>query len=504
MSFARVSERFRSVLVLAALAGMANVFAFAPFGLFFIPVLSLALLFRLVDGAEPWRAAWTGFVFGAAWFAAGNYWIFISLHVFGKAPIILAALVMLLMFAIMGAYYALFGWLSARFSPRNEAFRHLVWLPALWVALEWIRGWFLSGYPWFSLGYSQTETALAGFGPVAGVFGVSLVVAMLAGCLALLSRGVVRPASAFAIALAGLLTIGAFALDRVSWTRPTGERLSVALVQGNVAQDEKWLTTQRVPTMLKYWSLTEEHADADLIVWPEAAIPALYYQLDTGFYAQLEDELLRGEGRLLTGTLVHDLAEDVYYNSAVVLGADERRFYHKRHLVPFGEYFPVPDFVRNWLRLMNLPYSDFETGRDGSALEIAPGLAAAIMICYEAVFGEEVITALPEAHLLVNISNDGWFGRSIGPLQHFQIARMRAIETGRWLIRGTNTGVTAIVDHHGRVRASVPQFETTVLRGDVELREGATPYVRFGNWPVVIAAFFLLAIGFASRKWSAR
>src|SRR5690606_28427744 len=240
-----------------------------------------------------------------------------------------------------------------------------------------------------------------------------------------------------------------------------------------------------------------------LIVWPEAAIPALYYQLDTGFYAQLEDELLRGEGRLLTGTLVHDLAEDVYYNSAVVLGAEERRFYHKRHLVPFGEYFPVPDFVRSWLRLMNLPYSDFETGQDGSALQLGEGLAAAIMICYEAVFGEEVITALPEASLLINMRSDGWFGRSFGPLQHGQLARMRPIEPGRWLIRGTNTGVTAIVDHEGRVRAGIPQFETTVLRGDVELREGATPYVRFGNWPVVLIAFTLLIAGLFLRKRSA-
>lgn len=482
----------RSAYLIAALAGAANVFGFAPFGAFFVPVITVVLLLRLIALATPKHAAMLGFAYGAAWFAGGMYWLYISIHVFGKAPAVLAVVIMLCLIAIMAGYYALFAWLVARFAPRQPVARLLLFAPALWALLEWVRGWFLSGFPWFSLGYAHTDTWLAGFAPVAGVFGVSLVAMLMTGALALLpERGRVNRAAAVVVLLA--VPAGGWLLGKVEWTRPAGEPVRVALVQGNVAQDQKWLPEMRMPTMERYWTLTKENRDADFIVWPEAAIPALYWQLDQGFYRQVEDALLDEPQRLLTGTLVHELERDVYFNSAVVLGGDARRFYHKRHLVPFGEYFPVPDFVRDWLRLMSLPYSDFETGEDGSALKISPGLSVAVMICYEAVFGEEVITALPEAGLLVNVSNDGWFGRSIGPLQHFQIARMRAIETGRWLLRATNTGVTAIVDHDGEVRERLPQFETAVLRADVQPREGATPYVRWGNAFVALLALALLA-----------
>jgi len=488
----------RSAYLIAALAGAANVFAFEPFGLFVLPFLTVAILLRLAVLATPQRAAKLGFAFGATWFGGGMYWLYISLHVFGEAPAILAILLMLGLIAAMAAYYALFAWLVARFAPHGPVLRLLVFAPALWALLEWIRGWFLSGFPWFALGYSQTDSWLAGFAPLSGVFGVSMVVVAIAGGVVLQFRSAHADRVAGLVAIAVLVAAG-WAFEQLRWTQPAGEKISVALLQGNIRQDQKWLPESLMPTMERYWSMTEEQADADLVVWPEAAIPALYHQLDRAFYAQVEDELLNPQQRLLTGTLVRELDRNVYYNSAVVLGGDARRLYNKRHLVPFGEYFPVPDFVRRWLRLMNLPYSDFETGSDGRALKVSPELSVAMMICYEAVFGEELITALPDAQLLVNISNDGWFGRSIGPLQHFQVARMRAIETGRWLLRATNTGVTAIVDDHGQVRARLPQFEARVLRGDVQPMTGATPYVRFGNWLVVMLACVLLVPGLVSR-----
>lgn len=489
----------RLAYLAAALAGAANVFAFAPFGWFFIPFLSVALLLLLVDAGSPRRAAKFGLVFGAPWFGGGMYWLYISLHDFGQAPALLALSIMVALMLVMAAYYALFCWLLVRYAPAQHAGRFVVFAPAAWLLLEWIRGWFLSGFPWFALGYSQTDSWLAGYAPVAGVFGTSFFVALAAGALALLVKGVRRD-KVVAVVLLLAIPLGGWFLQAVEWTQPGGS-LRVALMQGNVAQDQKWEPDALIPTMQKYWALTENAPDVDLFVWPEAAIPALYHQLDRGYYAQVEDELLQSEQRLLTGTLVHDFDKRVYYNSAVVLGASERRFYSKRHLVPFGEYFPVPAFVREWLRLMNLPYSDFETGTDGSALKISPDLSVAVMICYEAVFGEELITALPEADLLVNISNDGWFGRSIGPLQHFQVSRMRAIETGRWLVRATNTGVSAIVDEHGKVLERLPQFETRVLEGDVQLREGATPYVKMGNWfAVTLSSLALLLLGVNARR----
>lgn len=492
----------RAAYAIAALAGAANVFAFAPFGFAFLPVFTVALLVFMIDAVAPKRAAKLGFAFGAGWFAAGMYWLYISIHDFGQAPAIVAIVIMLALIMIMAAYYALFTWLTVRFAPKLPVARYLLWVPALWTLLEWMRGWFMSGFPWFALGYAQSDNWLAGYAPVAGVFGVSFTVMLLAGSLLLLRHD--GRHHALSITTIAAVFLAGWVLRDVEWTRPAGEPVDVALVQGNFAQDQKWLPENRIPTMQRYWTLTEENRDADLIIWPEAAIPALYYQLDIGFYAEIEDVLLDDDQRVLTGTLVHDFERNVYFNSAVVLGGDERRFYNKRHLVPFGEYFPVPDFVRDWLRLMNLPYSDFETGDDGSALEISPGLSVAMMICYEAVFGEEVITALPDAKLLVNISNDGWFGRSIGPLQHFQIARMRAIETGRWLARATNTGVTAIIDEGGGVRKRLPQFETAVLRAAMQPREGATPYVTFGNTIIAtLAALLLCAAVVVQRREAA-
>src|SRR5690606_16071956 len=265
--------RHRTAYLIAALAGAANVFAFAPFGLFFLPILTVALLLVLAANAAPARAAKLGFVFGAAWFAGGMYWLYISIHDFGKAPAPLAIVIMLCLIAIMAAYYALFAWLTARFAPRAPAARLLLFAPALWALLEWIRGWFLSGFPWFALGYAQTDTWLAGFAPLAGVFGVSLAVMLLAGALALLAeRGRFNTACAIVVLLA-VPAAGAM-LGKVEWTQPSGEPLEVALVQGNVSQDRKWLPEERFPTMERYWRLTADSADADLVVWPEAAIPA--------------------------------------------------------------------------------------------------------------------------------------------------------------------------------------------------------------------------------------
>lgn len=502
-------EKIKSVQRLAMsaafLSGALMVLAFAPFNIHVLPVLLLAFLLWMTEGATPRRAAWRGFAFGAGLFGLGMQWLYISLHVYGKAPGVLALVLMLGLVAIMAAYYAAFAWLLNRFWPVADGVvawrRNLLAAPALWVLLEWIRSWFLSGLPWFSLGYSQTDTWLAGYAPVGGVFLVSLVLLVLAGSVrqAFTNSAITRFVSAVVVLVA---VLGGYILNDVQWTKPTGETVKVALVQGNIPQDQKWLPGNRQSTIETYVALTREVIDdADLIVWPEAAIPLLYSQLDDTLFTDIENEMLGSGQRLVTGVLVHEVPRDVYYNSAVVLGGEERRFYHKRHLVPFGEYFPVPDTVRNWLRLMNLPYSDFQPGEGDNTLRVDDNVTAAMLICYEAVFGNEALDAMPASGMIINISNDGWFGKSIGPKQHFQITRMRAMEAGRWLVRATNTGITAFVDPNGKVVSRLPAFETKAETRELELMQGSTPVVRWGSWLLLVFIMVFLAASLVRRSF---
>ena len=491
----RLLGEFRFRFLSAGVLGALNVLAFAPFDLAWLPLLTLPVFFRLLEGETARRAGWLGFIFGFTWFAVGTHWLYISLHDFGGVPVVLAILLMLGLAAVMAAYYALFAWLLNRFWPSVGWRRYLLAAPALWTLIEWIRGWFLSGFPWFSLGYSQVETWLVAYAPLGGVFLVTLAVVMIAGAV----RLVIENRTAWRVAAGSIVMVvvtGSYFLQDISWTEPTGEAIRVALVQGNVPQDQKWLPENRIPTMQKYWRLTEEVIDeADLIIWPEAAIPALYSQVSTTYFDRIEKELLKPHQRLVTGILTYDPARKVYHNSAVVLGGEERRFYHKRHLVPFGEYFPVPDFVRDWLRLMNLPYSDFEAGEGSNALKVSDDLTVAMMICYEAVFGSEVANGADDAQVLVNISNDGWFGDSIGPKQHFQIARMRALELQLSLLRGTNTGITTAIGDRGQVLAIAPVFEPTVTTTDVVPARSTAPNVHV-LWFIVL----LFVAALARRK----
>jgi apolipoprotein N-acyltransferase len=477
---------------LSALAGLALPLAFAPLSAYPLALVSTALFFFLIDGQRPGLAARCGFAFGFAAFLAGTYWLYISVHHFGKAPLYVALPVMFSLIAVMAAWYALLAWLSARWLGGSAVLRWLVSWPAAWVVVEWLRGWVASGFPWLSLGYSQLESSLAGFAPLGGVYAVSWAVALVAGSLlvVLRERGRTRW---LGLVVALSVWLGGSSLRGVQWTQPEGEPGPVLLVQGNVAQDVKWLPEQRQPTLDLYRELTTENLDTELVIWPEAALPSLVSD-EKEYLSEVWTRVQDSGGALVLGVLrLEGRGWDVR-NSLLALG-EEAGFYDKRHLVPFGEYFPVPEFVRNWLRLMSLPYSDIEPGPEEQPVLPAGRFRIGPSICYEDAFGSEQRVFLPEANLLVNISNDGWFGDSIAPHQHLQIARMRALESGRYLIRSTNTGISAVVDTRGRVIARSPQFQVATLRASVQPFTGATPYVRAGNSAVVILASLAILAG---------
>ncbi|WP_455210751.1 apolipoprotein N-acyltransferase, partial [Kaarinaea lacus] len=394
---------------------------------------------------------------------------------------------------------ALLSFIVVRYFQRSRlTIKLLLIMPGLWVLFEWVRNWLFTGFPWILLGYSHVDGPLAGYGPVFGVYGISWLLMFCAGLLVLivLERGKWR--YYYVVCMLTVFTVG-LAAEKLHWTQPYNKPLKASLIQGNIAQDIKWHPDQRRPTIDLYTRLTRAHWDSDLIIWPETALPLYYHQAED-ILQRLADEARTNHTDLLIGLPVIDFSKGKrYYNSIVSIGS-KTDFYHKRHLVPFGEYLPLQSVLGGLLDFFHIPMADFSSGpADKSYLAVA-GVNAGISICYEDVFGEEVIRALPEANILVNVSNDAWFGDSFAPHQHLQKARMRAIETGRPMLRATNNGVSALIDDKGKFIAVSPQFEEVVLSGEVQPMRGNTPFSLYGNWVVIAFSALSLVIGFYTAR----
>ncbi|MAR93312.1 MAG: apolipoprotein N-acyltransferase [Pseudomonadota bacterium] len=480
--------------LLALLAGAVYPLGLAPLKLWPLIPLSLALLLLVLAGQSPRRAAWRGFLYGMGFNGVGVSWVYVSIHFYGNTPAWLAALGTVLFCAFLSAvFFALPFWGYQKL--RLERYP-LLTFPALWVLLEWSKTWFLSGFPWLWAGYGLLDTPAAGLAPVAGALGLSLMVAVSAVLLYWIGQREFAHRLPAAIGLA-VLWAGCWSLNSLSWTLPDlAQTREVVLVQGNIPQEQKWDPNYRRPIMDTYLSATRDNWDADLILWPEAAYPVFYHQaLSTITALDLEAEqrdvaVISGVPRWEPG----DRGEDYYYNAVFVIGAGQG-FYNKQKLVPFGEYVPLEDVLRGLLPFFNLPMSSFTAGAPEQPELVAKGLSFATYICYEIVYPELVRRQARGKDFLITISNDAWFGRSWGPLQHFQMARMRALETGKYLLRGTNTGITAIIDQRGRVQSMLPQFQRGVLKGTLYGTQGVTPFVRFGQWPVLGLSLISLLVG---------
>ncbi len=539
---------------LAFLAGLLAVSGFAPFSFFPLPVLALAILFASWLRAEgPRAAAKTGWAFGIGLFGAGIGWIYVALHDYGDMPFLLAFLATALFAAFIALFPALAGFVQARLQVASWV-RLVLVMPALWVLLEWLRGLLFTGFPWLAFGYSQAAASpLAGYAPLLGVYGVSLVAAVSAGLLVCLfgerldrhtlprvaggegeTVGIEEKSTMRSLSLAlwmrqlairlgckkpqpsrwlsqgerGRLLIissallllwglGA-ALRNVEWTQPLGEPLKASLVQGNFAQELKFREEKLVGTLETYRRLVQQ-SDARLIVLPETALPLLRHEVPENYAAILREHVRHNGGDMLIGAFEHD--HGLYYNSVFTLGTAESQSYRKNHLVPFGEFIPLRP-VLGWFinEVLSIPMSDLARGGLPQAPLNVAGQKIAVNICYEDVFGEEIIRALPEATLLVNVSNDAWYGNSHAAMQHNQIAQMRALETGRMMLRATNTGVTSVIGADGRVQVMLPQHEEGVLSAKVQGYAGSTPYVRWGNALVLGLLGLMLGVVFWKRE----
>lgn len=510
----RVGQFFGGSLALwiAPAVGAALSLAFAPFDLWPLALLCPAFLFLAWRNASPKRAAQLGFLFTAGMYFAGTYWLYHSIHGIGEAPLWLTFFVMFAMVAILSSYTAFVGYALARWvlrtpheadaakperqSDRALTTRYLLILPAAWLLLEWFRGWFLSGFPWLALGYSHLDTVLAGWAPVAGVYTMSFIVAVCAGALALLVIGSNRSRIAGLVTIA-VLWLAGYALNKPEWTQQIGGPVTVAIVQGAVPQDQKWSVEYRDSTIQLYFNLSAPHLGKDIIVWPESALPILGHEAMEVMTPLARAARERGSA-LVTGLVRYDFERDQYYNGLVAID-EEAQWYYKRRLVPFGEFFPVPSFVREWLKLMNLPYSDITAGEEDQPALRVKNQKLAVTICYEDAYGAEQLDVLKEATLLVNVTNDAWFGDSTAAHQHLQISRMRALEAGRPMLRAANDGISAIINARGAIEDTLPRFKPGVLTGIVQPRTGLTPYAVIGNAPIVVVCTLILLASLAPR-----
>ncbi len=499
------SERWQ--LPLAALAGVLTLFSFAPFGWWPLQILTLAGMFWLSCHAclRPAAAFRLGWAYGVGWSTAGIYWLYISMHDYGGLPGWMAALAVLLLGTVLGSFpAAAFGaaaWLRQRRPGMPLPVFCLLLLPALWTLSEWLRGWVLTGFPWVVSGYAHTASPLAGYAPLIGVYGIGWIAAVIAACLALLPRYRLP-----VIGAALLLGIGT-GLHTLEWTQAHGEPMTVRLLQGNVPQDLKFAPEAVAHTLDLYREMVTARP-ADLIVTPETALPLLAHQLPSDYLAQLQAFLTSSNSHLALGLPISD-GPGQYANSVIGLSpqqADAGGFitsyrYDKHHLVPFGEF--IPPGARWFVEMMNIPLGDFARGNP-----IQPSFQVGQQqvlpnICYEDLFGGEIsaqISAELRQHpnkaatVLLNMSNIAWFGDSLALPQHLQISQMRALETGRPMLRATNTGMTAVIDAKGRVLQQLPPLTRASLQATVQGHSGITPYIFLGNRAVVGVALLMLLL----------
>lgn len=494
---------FALSLLVAWLAGAIFIFALAPYGVWPVAVLSPAILYALLlPEMKAGRAFIIGEAYGMGLWCVGAFWLYTSIHDYGNTPAWLALILIALMGLGMGLFHGFLALLFNRVVGRQPfAFA------ALWVLQEWLKTWLFTGFPWLFVGYAFTEQYwLSSLAPVAGVFAISFVAVLFAASMVEL----LRRRAGYMVATAVLLVLSvSLWLINPQWTKPKGTPdLSVSLIQGNIPQDLKWLTEFQVETLNIYAKLTSTEWGRDLVLWPESSIP-MFQTEAVGFINEMVKMAKATDTTWVTGIpykdeAAFDPAVDKYppfYNSVVALGSEGSGLYKKQRLVPFGEYIPfegtldiLPDLAGS---------QDIMSYSRGSAAQSplqVRGHNLGAAVCYEVAYPDTTRKNAIGTDFLLTISNDAWFGTSAGPLQHLQMVQMRSLENGRWFMRATNTGVTAIIDHQGRIVARAPQFERTVLRGDVQARVGNTPFMLMGHYPILIIIALLLLMSYLGRR----
>lgn len=475
--------------------GLCNL-GFAPFNYYFINYITLAVLLALTLQAISIRPAFmTGFCFGLGLFGIGTSWVFISMHRFGQMNIALSALVTLL---FLGCLALLIGLATASLrslTPKNPHLIHACWLfPTVWVIFEWVRSWFLTGFPWLFLGNTLIHSPLAGWLPILGVYGGSFLVVVIAGGI----YGFCHPSSSnqqrwICLIIMVLITLSGQLLKPIQWTQPTHKHLSVSLAQGNIKQNQKWQPTQLRHTADRYQNLTDKHWSSDLIIWPENALPIPKHWAQP-ILQSLGQQARQHNSTVYVGLPIATPDHNSYFNSLLAIGSASG-VYHKRHLVPFGEYIPFYEWFNSWF---HFPFAQFQPGSYKQALLEINGIKVAPFICYEIAFPSLVNMTSPQANLLLVTSDDGWFGHSYATWQHLQIAQTQALINNKPLLFANNNGLTSFVNSRGHIMTQLPTNQAKVLTHNLQTYHGHTPWNTWGNWPLLI--ILLIGLIIAQQK----
>ena len=486
------------------IAGLSLVFAYAPFSLWWLPFIIIPIWLTQLKNKTPKKAAQSGFIFGFGWFASGISWVHVAIDQFGGMPLFASIFLMLLLCLYLAIFPALSCYLTAKLTI-NKNFS--LWLfPAMWMASEYLRGVLLTGFPWLSLGYTQLNSPLKSLAPIIGEFGITCVILIV--CVALVQLLKIKNYKLPCSVIATILVITVIT-HQYSWVSVTNKSVNVALIQGNIEQDIKWDQEQVWPTMLKYLDLSRLNFDADIIIWPESAITSLE-PVAQEFLTMADKSAALKNSAIVTGILNYNFESKEYFNSLIVLGKKDKvndenvegsYFYgssnrfDKHHLLPIGEFVPFQKWLKSIAPLFNLPNSSFTRGKFVQPNLTVNGFKLLPLICFEIAFPAQLQANFnEETNILLTVSNDSWFGDSHGPHQHLDIAKMRAIEFGRPLLRATNNGVTAVIDHHGHTIKSLPQFTEAVLKTDITLVKGRTPYSLWGQYTQWILPLLILII----------
>jgi apolipoprotein N-acyltransferase len=480
---------------LAFFAGAMLTLAFAPFSYYPLAVISPAILLMSWLSVTSKQALLRGWLYGLGLFGTSVYWIFISVHTYGYASIPIATIITAAFIALLAIFPALNGYLLNRFFPHTNSAKILCAFPVIWIALEWVRSWIFTGFPWVLLGYSQIDSPLRGYAPIFSVYGVSLAVLVSSG---LLVDVFIKPNKKYICILAILIIwLLGYSLNSIVWTTPFKKPVQITLVQGNIPQNLKWTYEEILPTLDLYRNLSKNHWNSKIVIWPEAAIP-LPLQDALDYIQEMNTTAKNHHSALITGIPLKDDIKDAYYNSVIALG-NSKGLYLKHRLVPFGEYIPFPIiFDPIFKNILNIPFPDSISAKTSDEYLLANGFKIAPFICYEIAFPQQVRFDDSTINMILTVSNDAWFGRSIAQAQHLEMGQMRALEMGRPVLFVSNNGITAIIDSQGKIQSRVPQFEQTTLTDQVQATIGKTPWQQFSLAPILI--IMLLLLGIAIRK----
>ena len=477
-------------LILSFLFGGLSVFSFAPFNLPFVIFVSFAALLAIIKKYEKPNSH--TLIFGLGFFLSGVYWLVICLNQYGQMNFFLAVLFTLILCIFLSLFFF-------PITFYKKYYTSLFFVPVFFTLIEWLRGIIFTGFPWLSLGYSQIpDSPLAGYVSITGIHGVTfLILLTITITLRIFNKIYCRESMWLGLFLI-LIWVSGELLKNVSWVNKINSPVKVSLIQGNISQDKKWDSKFLNESLINYMGLIKS-SSGSLIVLPETSIPLMLHQIPNSYLNDIRSYAIKNDADVILGVIEKD--EKKFYNSAISIGASPMQRYRKSHLVPFGEFIPFNKIIgyiyKHWL---DIPFSNLSSGQEKQPLIDLNGQRLGLNICYEDVFGYEIIKSLPEATLLVNISNDAWYGKSIAASQHLQISQARAMETQRMMLRATNTGITAIINTDGNLISSLPQHEVGVLDGIVQGYKGSTPFSKYGNYPVIILCLLSLLFIVRSKR----